>query len=90
MQTNVITLEEIAEELGVTKRHAARKCRLLTENEGFPRQLPGVIGRYSRAQVEAWFASGGRAPALAPVETPPALDPVTIARQSLEGRYVIG
>ncbi|OCC01815.1 hypothetical protein BA190_26755 [Labrys sp. WJW] len=85
---NVITLKEIAAEFGVQERHAARKARLLAEHHGFPRPLPGMVNKFSRALVEAWFARGGQeAPAIEP-EAADARDPVAQARKLLEARYV--
>jgi hypothetical protein len=86
MQSNVITLEEIAAELHVQPAHAARKCRQLANDAGFPRSLPGLPNRWSRAQVEAWFAAGGAPAPVAKIE--PAPDQVAAARQILEARYV--
>ena len=89
-----MTAAEIAAELQLPDVHAfyMRRSRMVREH-GFPRTLPGVPLRWSRAMVLAWIASGG----LSDVEpdagahVPGAnVTPLAAARQRLEARYAAG
>lgn len=90
MSSHVITLAELAAELHISPRHAARKCRQLSETAGFPRPLPNLPNRWSRIQVRAWFAAAGGQLATTPEPEGEGGSPDLVAahRKDLEARYV--
>lgn len=87
----VITRDEIAAELGLSRASAPAKLRRLMTQHGFPPPLPGETTRYSRHLVSTWFATnGGQSLSAAADDAPAPVDPVAAQRQWLEAKYLGG
>jgi hypothetical protein len=81
--------------LGYRDAGAFRAWRRRAQAMGFPSPLPGRVKPmvWSRAQIDAWLAAGGR-PALAAArqaqapaaDTPPLIDELAAARARLAAR----
>ena len=89
MSHHVITLDEIAGELGIARRSAAHAVRRLQRAHGFPPGLPGLPTRFSRHLVASWFrTNGGLASASpSPANDEQEVDGIAAHRAHLAARY---
>lgn len=53
------SVDEVAAALGYASAASFRKARPQLEAAGFPRRIPNMGARWSRAAVDAWVAQAG-------------------------------
>ncbi|HEV2570966.1 MAG TPA: hypothetical protein VGU72_04450 [Beijerinckiaceae bacterium] len=88
-----LTAEETARELQLSPDYFRRRVGTLIKEHGFPRQLPGLGLRWSRAQVLSWCAGHAESDRLPmPPHFPGAANVTLIeeARGRLADRYAGG